>query len=251
MLVRKPVENEQTLVWKRIAYKLDLNSIYPNRPPIHEFTSTVVRTGSSPNFKRPYYFVFEGSNVYFLTSVDRPALLRLNVYLNSTIPLNSTAKPTLDTRKYTRVFDVKEDKSRKTHLFQLKSSNSLEEILKSEKAIVDSFNSKLWNAKPTIAYIKPNGSEFEIGLVGAQRYSDLLDEFCFLGKIPNEHLKIASLNVNHDAAECNQVDPVAKQPVEDYVVNAYLTVGTKEKIMTRFISPGMVKPVISFFQNLG
>ena len=251
MLIRKPVENEQTFVGKRIVHTLDLSSIYPEKSPVMAFNTTVVRTSSSPNFRQPYNFVFEQNKIYFLTNVDRPATLRLNVYLNSTI------KPTEGLRKYSRVFDVR-DQTRKTHLFQLRSYSSLEEILKAEKAILDNFDSKLWKSgKPckdclSIAYIQPIANEYEIGVASTQRHSDLLEEFCFLGSIPDEHLKIASLQVNRKVAECKPIGATPKQPVEEYVVNAFLSVGTKSAVHSRMIVPyGIEKPIIDFFKNIG
>ena len=252
MLVRKPVENEQTFVWKRIVHKLNLDSIYPEKSPVMAFNVSVARTSSSPNFKRPFNFVIDEGKIFFLTSVDKPTILRLNVYLNSTI------KPTQDVRKYTKVFEVKEDKARKTHVFKLRSTSSLEDILKSEKAILENFESKLWkSAKPckdclSIAYIQPNVNEYEIGVASTQRHSDLLDEFCFLGDIPAEHLKITNFAVNRQDAKCEVISRVApNQPIEDYVVNAFITVGTKEMIHTRIMPIGAAKPLINFFQSLG
>lgn len=253
-MVRKPVENEQTFVLKRIVHKLDLNKIYPEKSPVMGFNVTVTKTSSSPDFKRRFDFILDDSNViYFLTSVDQPATLRVNIYLNSTL------KPTEDLRKYTKVFDVKEDKARKTHLFQLKTTNSLEEILKSEKALLDNFETKLWkSAKPckdclSIAYIRPNQAEYEIGVASTQRHSDLLDEFCFFNSIPADHLKVANLAINRKVAQCESIRAAPKQPIEDYTFSVFLTVGTKPMVHTRMfppVSPEILKPVVQLWNQI-
>ena len=248
--MRKPAENEQTYVWKRIVHKLDLDSIYPEKSPVMGFNVTVARTSSSPNFKRPFNFVFEDKSVYFLTSVDRPATLKVNFYLNSTL------KPT-ETRKFTKVFEVKPAQAPKTYFFKLRSTSPLEDILKSETAILENFENKLWkSAKPckdclSIAYIQPNvKNEYEIGVASTQGHSDLIDEFCFLGEISEEHLKITNFSVNRHDARCETVARTPTQPIEHYVVNAFLTVDTKEMIHTRF-GAEVAKPIVNFFQSLG
>lgn len=239
MLVRKPVENEHTSVFKRIVHKLDLNSIYTDKSPAMQFNVSVLRTSASPNFKLPYYFLFENETFYFLTTVDRPATLRLNVYFNSTM------KPTQEIRKFTRVFDIKEDKTSRTHVVELKTTSPLETILKSEKAIVENFESKLWkSAKPckdclAINYIIPNGnSEYIIGVASTEKHSDLLDEYCFLNSIPNDALKITNLTVNRKSVQCKSLSVAQKQPVQEYVVNVFANVSAK--IMTRSFGQGFV-----------
>ena len=227
VLVRKPVETEQTFTWRRIVYKLDLNSIYPEKPVLVQFNVSVSRSIASPTFKGPYSFLLDHNQFYFLTSVDQPATLRVNVYLNSTL------KPVQDLRKYTRVFNVRPEKDQKTHVFELKASGSLENVLKSEKAILQQFESKLWkSAKPcrdclSIAYISPDVNQYRIGIANTQRHSDLLDEFCFLGNIPSEQLKIADLNINLNKADCQRIAAVKQHRREEYLVNAFVNVGVK------------------------
>ena len=241
LLVRKPIEHEQTVAWKRIVHKLDLGSIYPDRSPAMMFNVSVTRVSSSPNFKRPFNLLLENDKFYFLSTVDRPATLRLNIYLNSTV---KAANGTQDIRKYTRVFDVREDKAKRTHVFELKSSSSLENILKSEKAILDSFDTKLWkSAKPckdclSIAYIHPDKKEYVIGIASPERHSDLLDEFCFLRQIPAEYVRIANLTLDRREARCVPLKTAPNQPVEEYVVNVFANVSLK--IMTRSFGQGFV-----------
>ena len=237
---RIPIANEQTFVGRRIVYKLDLNSIFTEKSPVMGFNASVVRTSSSPNFKRPVNFVIDNSNIYFLTSVNRPSILKVNVYLNSTL------KPTQDLRKYTKVFIAKESRARKTHVFKLRSSNSLEEILKSEKAILENFESQLWkSSKPckdclSISYIVPNKNEYEIGVASSQPHSDLLNEFCFLGEIPAEYLKIANFTVNRQDVRCESIKVARHHPIEYYVVNAFITVNASPVTLTRTIPDWML-----------
>ena len=245
------MEKEQAFVRNRILYKLDLNSIYPEKSPVQGFNVSVVRTSSTPNFKRKFNFVIEDKSVFFVTSLDRPAILKVNVYLNSTI------KPT-ETRKFSKVFDVKLPQAPKTNVFKFKSTSPLEDILKSEKEILESFESKLWKSgKPCkdclgIAYIQPNvQNEYEIGVANTQAHSDLLDEFCFLGAIPDEHLNITNLAVNRRDIRCGTFHKAPTQPIEYYTVNAFLTVDTKDMILTRYAPIEMVKPIIQFVQSLG
>ena len=251
MVVRKPVEKEQAFVPSKILYKLDLNSIYPEKSSVKGFNVSVVRASSTPNFKREFNFVIEDKSVFFVTSLDRPAILKVNVYLNSTL------KPT-ETRKFSKVFDVKLPQAPKTNVFMFKSTSPLEDILKSEKEILESFESKLWKSgKPCknclgIAYIQPNvQNEYEIGVASTQAHSDLLDEFCFLGEIPEEHLNITNLAVNRHDARCETFARTSTQPIEYYTVNAFLTVDTKEMIHTQFI-PGFIKrSIINLYRFFG
>lgn len=238
VVVRKPVENEQTYVWRRIVHTLDLNSIYPDKSPLVDFNVVSSKTSSSANFKRPYSFLLQQGKLFFTTSVDRPAVLRVNVYLNSTL------KPTEDLRKFTKVFDIKQDKTQRTHVFELKATGSLDDILKSEKTILNEFETKLWkNSKPckdciSIAYIRPEEKNFKIGVVSTQRHSDLLDEFCFLGNIPSEYLKIAKLDINRQSIECQTFKTVNQPQSEEYLVNAFLTIGVKPVPTDRGYFPG-------------
>ena len=231
MVIRKPVEYEKTFVRSRVLYKLDLDSIYPEKSAA-TFNVSLVRNTTSPNFRRKFKFVIEDKNVYFLTGLDRPSYLRVNVYFNSTVKPN-------EIRKYTKVFKIQSLQAQKTHLFKLRSTSSLEDILKSEKAILENFESKLWrSAKPckdclSIAYIHPKGENvYEIGVASTQPHSDLLEEFCFLGEIPVEYLNIPNFAVERRQVKCGTFHRSPTHPFEYYSINAFLTVDTKQVVLT-------------------
>lgn len=225
---------------KRIVHKLDLKALYPlpAKAPLMTYNVSVSRTAASPNFKGNYQFVYENDTIYFLTALNRPATLRVNYYLNST-----TKPGVTELRKYSRVFNVKEEKPRKSHVFELKVTNQIEEILKSEKALLQQFESKLWKGgKPSLAYIRPGTGTYTLGIASSQRHSDLLDEFCFLNNVPVEHLKIAGLNVVRSDAKCESISDAQNQPTEEFVVNAFVNVGLKPLVGDRNIA--LILPVV-------
>ena len=237
MVTRKTVESEQTVPWRRIVYKLDLNSIYPEKSRDVQFNATMVKISQSKNFNQNASILLDHEKLYFTTSVDRPAVLKVNVYLNST--LNSTQEPTEDLRKFTKVFTVKAGKAPKKHVFELKAAGSLDDVLKSEKEILSEFETKIWkSAKPckdclSIAYIRRDGDQYRIGVASTQGPSYLLDEFCFLGNIPGEYLKITNLDVNRKVASCKPIKTVNQAQSEQYVVNVFVNVTTKPLEMVR------------------
>lgn len=239
-VVRKPVENEQTVPLKRIVHKLDLKTIYPlsANDSLLTYNVSVVRTAASPNFKTNYQFVYERDSIYFLTSLNRPATLRLNVFLNSTMKPGVT-----ELRKYTRVFNVREEKPVKRHVFELQVDNQIEEILSAEKTLLQQFESKLWKGgRASLAYIRPGNHTYKIGIASSHGHSDLLDEICFLNNIPADQLKIAGLNVIRSEAKCKYVAGVHSQPGEEIVVNAFVNVGLKSRIADRHIA--LIIPVV-------
>ena len=234
---------------------MDLNSIYPEKSNDVDFNVTLVKISPSQNFKQPASILLDHGKLYFTTNVDRPAVLKVNVYLNSNLnstqnshqnatlnanenatqnsTLNSTQKPTEDLRKFTKVFEIKPDKIQKKHVFELGIEGSLENILNSEKAILSEFETKLWKSgKPckdclSIAYITRDDGQYRIGVASTQGPSYLLDEFCFLGNIPGEYLKIMRLKVNRRFAECKPINAVSQTQTEQYVVNVFVNVSTK------------------------
>ena len=226
-LVRKPVENEQAFTWRRIVYKLDLNSIYPGKSPAVLFNASVAKLTPLKSLKQPVSFLLDHDKLYFLTNANRPATLRVNVYLNSTL------NPKAHLQKYTKVYDVQQDKVQKTHVFEMKAAGSLEDVLNSEKAILSEFETKLWkSAKPckdclSIAYIREDSGQYRIGVASSQKHSDLLDEFCFLRGIPGEYLKITNLDVNRRFAQCKTIKAVHQTKPERYVVNVFVNITTK------------------------
>ena len=224
-LIRKATENEQTFPSRKLIYKLDIKKLYPlpANAPLLTYNITVTRTKASPNFKSKYYFGFEQDNLYFFTSVNQPATLKVNIYLNSTI------RPGVaDFRKYSKIFYVRGEKPRKSHVFELKVKGEFGTILKLEKAILNQFESELWKGgKPSLAYIKPANRSFQIGIANSLPHSNQLEEFCFLNEIPPEHFSIADLEVDRSDAQCQIVEPVQNQPPAEFVVNAFVKLVTK------------------------
>ena len=149
--------------------------------------------------------------------------------------MNSTVNPGKpEFRKYSKVFQVKEEKPIKTRLFEFKVNNQIDEILKSEKAILDQFESKLWKGgKPSLAYISA-GSDLAttISIASSQKHSDALEETCFLGG-----LKVSGLEViRKQKPKCGIVNvvPAQNKPVEEFVVSAFAAVGTRSLTSGRF-----------------
>lgn len=64
-MVRKPVENEQTVPLKRIVHKLDLKTIYPlsANDSLLTYNVSVVKIAASPNFKTNYQLVYERDSI--------------------------------------------------------------------------------------------------------------------------------------------------------------------------------------------
>ena len=257
-VIRMPVENEQTFAATRIVYQLDLASIYPEKLPERGFVAwvdNVAKTESSvplllsqPSFN----LVIEGSKIYFLGSSDQPGTLRLNIFLNSTL------KPTQTILKYSKVFEVKPAKGNNMFAIQLKSSSSLEQILKSEKAILENFN-KLWNIPSGcedclwIAYIRPNEHEYETGVASTLEFSELLDEFCLFHDIPAEHLNITDFAVNRQDVQCLYAMQGSVNCIEDFTplfrINAVIGVSSEDMNHTHFtsISSQATKPIIKLY----
>ena len=250
-VVRMPVENGQTFVKTNIVYQLDLASIYPEKLPEREFVAWIhgsVKT-ESQYFQNPFNLVMEGSKIYFLGSVDLPGTLMLNIFLNSTL------KPTQTLLKYSKMFEVKPVEDSKMFTIQLKSSSSLEQILKSEKAILENFR-KLWNSPKDcedclrIAYIRPNEHEYEIGVASNLIFSDLLEEFCLFDDIPVEHLNITDFAVNRRNVQCSHSQVVPGQSINDftplYIISPMIGVSSEDMNHTHFksISSHATKPII-------
>ena len=190
----------------------------------------------SPNLKANYSFMQENDKLFFLSSFDRPSILKLNIYLNSTL------KPESNIQKFTQVFDVK-NKVKRPYVFELKVKNSIEQILKSEKLILEEFEKKLWknskNCKDCldIVYIKPGDTAFEVGIGSTQRHSDLLEKLCLFERIPNEYFNATNLNIDLTAANCKTLPSQnSNSPLEEYRINALFNVGLKEMSMTRTVA---------------
>ena len=243
-------EREQTFVKTRIVYELDLASIYPEKLPERGFVAWIYNVFKieSPFLQLSFNLVIEGSKIYFLGSVDQPGTLMLNIFLNSTL------KPTQTLLKYSKVFEVTPVKKR-MYVIQLKSNSSLEQILKSEKAILENF-SKLWKSPKEcedclkIAYIRPNEHEYEIAVASTLEFSELLDEFCLFHDIPAEHLNITDFAVNRRDVQCLYSQEIPGQWVEDftpvYIINVIIGVSSEDLNHTHFtsISSQANKPII-------
>ena len=231
---RKKVEFEDSVIFKRIVFKLDLKSIYP-LPANSSMTynATFVRSHTSDNFKLPYQVVFDHDCIYFLSTVYLPATLRVIINLNSSVDLDAIQR-----HMYTRIFTV-DLAWRKPFVFELNVSNGIDEILKAEQSILETFKSKLWpGGRLNIAYIRSTGESFKIGIASSEKHSDLLNEFCSQSWIPEEHLNIANLEVNRSNVTCNQIPSSftsgENPPGTEYVVNAYINVGLKSLVGDRF-----------------
>lgn len=186
------------------------------------------------NFKSNFSVVLENDSVYFLSTVDRPATLKVNLYLNSTL------KPTAGLQKYSKVFTVKADKVKKTHIFELNAHNRIQDILASEKKLLEKFENNV-----TIAYIKPANQSYKIGIASTPKYADQLEESCFLGSI--ENLTVDKLDVNA-TEHCRTIAAPAvnaNQPPQEFVVNVYLTIGTKPLATNRFLLPWILFSMIA------
>ena len=198
------------------------------------YDAKLVKQTASPNLKAKYSFIQEKGKLIFLSSFDRPSILKLNIYLNSTL------KPELNIQKFSQVFEVK-NKVKRPYIFELKARNSIEQILKSEKLILEEFEKKLWNSKNCkdcldIVYIKPDSNAYEVGIGSTQRHSELLEELCFLERIPNEYFVATNLNIKPEDADCETSSLPSQNsnsPLEEYTINAFFNVGLQAIVMAR------------------
>lgn len=65
----------------------------------------------------------------------------------------------------------------------------MDEILRSERLILDEFQNRLWKGKSvcndclSIVHIKPDRNTYELAIASSQIHSDLIEEMCFLEQI--------------------------------------------------------------------
>lgn len=105
----------------RIIHQVDLRELYPNVTLDQEFDLLLAKTRASHNFKGKFNFVFENEKIYFLTTIPDPSILKLNVYLNSTLAPNENLK------KVSRVCSIilltcnQKNNNKKQHIFFVNS----------------------------------------------------------------------------------------------------------------------------------
>jgi len=228
--IEQPVENI-TYTNNRIVHKLNLREIFPLLSLYKDYGVNLMKKKESDKFPGNFYFVLENSNIYFLATVTNPAVVKLNIYLNSKLKAD-----TEDLQKFTKVFEVRENPQSRVHAFKMEIRSTLDQILKSEQMILDEFKNKLWistNSTGTsdisIVRIKPETQSYELTIASSQPRSELLEEMCFLEKIPRAYFAETGLSIDRREADCESLKVASTtEPIpEEVTVNAFFDVRSK------------------------
>lgn len=131
----------------------------------------------------------------------------------------------------------------------MKVKNHLEEVINSEELILHEFRNKLWQNNIdcpeclSILSIEPDGdNKYEIIIASTEVHNDLIDEICFLERIPNEYFNNITLRINRSSADCvsYRLPVVNSNQPEEYIIKFFYNVQTKPSVMTRMAAGWML-----------